>query len=258
MSQDDLLRHDTLQLLVERLCETGADAIMPTEYLFFENEDGQSRYIPIGIPTLQDKVITGKDAFRLILDYSIPGFSLWPTKIIKQYRVPTDTFNCDEYSQRLWLSKCKKVAFSTGVFLYRCDNPDAITKNHSPLHYEATFTNAMILLLAEKVLSGEDTLLNELATAYFTNMYSLMLLYLQRISTYSSTARKKIESCFAKAYPILRRRAAAKGWKLRLSKQNYTIMKIVVAMKCLQYRIRGIVLSTDIDLPSITTPRKYL
>ena len=257
MSQDDLLLPETLQLLVTRLEETGADAVMPTEYLYFEGKNGQSKRIPIGIPTLQDKVITGKDAFRLILDYSIPGFSLWPTNIIKQWGVPTETFNADEYSQRLWISQCRNVAFSTGVFLYRCDNPDAITKRHSPLHYEVVLTNAMILSLTEEVLAHEDTLLNELATIYFTDFFSRMLLYQQRKSKYSLSTRKKVESCFAKAHPILKKRAIAKDWKLCISKQNYTVMKAVAALKCLQYRFKGVTLSTDIDLPPITTPRKY-
>lgn len=257
MSQDDLLLPETLQLLVNRLEETGADAVMPTEYLYFEKDDGQSKYIPIGVPSLQDKVITGKDAFRLILDYSIPGFSLWPTRIIKQYEVPTETFNADEYLQRLWISQCRNVAFSTGVFLYRCDNPEAITKRHSPLHYEVVLTNAMIMSLAEDVLSNEDTLLDELATAYFTDLYSRMLLYHQRKSGYSPTTRKRVESCFAKAYSTLRKRAMAKNWKTRISKHSYTSMKMVVALKCMRYRFKGVTLSTDIDLPPITTPRKY-
>lgn len=257
MSQDDLLENDSIELMVAKQKETGADTVMTNEYLYFEDRGDDSKIL-IGVPDLMDKVIDGKDALRLMLDYQIPGFALWSTEIIKAVGVSTETFNADELAQRQWIARSKKVAFSRGVFLYRCDNPQAITKHHTPLHYESILTDAMLLLFVEKELVGENDLIRELANRYYKQLYKLMILFRQHRSQYSKPEKKRVKLFFQKAYQILRTRETLPNWKFRVSRWGYPFLQAVVLFKATQFSLRGVDIINDMDLKPIQTPRRYL
>ena len=257
MSQDDLLEPDCIELMVAKQKETGADVVMANEYVFFENREENAK-IPIGISSLMDEVISGKDALRLMLDYQIPGFALWSTDLIKTIGISDDAFNSDELAQRMWVARSKKVAFSKGVFLYRCDNPQAITKHHSPLHYESILTDAQLFLFAEKELAGEDELIQELANRYYYQLYRLMILFLQHKNQYTKAEKKHVKPFFRKAYRILRTHESLPNWKFRLSKHGYPLLWFVVLFKTTQYSLRGVDLINNMDPKPIRTPRRYL
>lgn len=255
MSQDDLLEHNSIELMVTKQKETGADTVMANEFLYYGPE--KESWIPIGIPTLMNRIIDGKDALRLMIDYQIPGFALWKTEIIKNVGVFSETYNGDELAQRQWIAKSKKVAFSQGVFFYRCNNPQSITRSHQ-LHYESVLTDAMLLLFIEKELAGEDTLIGELGNDYFTRLYMLMIMYLQHRHEYSKSERKRIMPFFLKTYRILRNRESLTNWKFRLSKINYILMWLVVLLKTIQYSNKHEGTINRIEIKPIHTPRKYL
>ena len=257
MSQDDLLAPDSIELMVAKQKETGAETVMADEYLYFEKQNKDS-WIHIGIPELMDKVIAGKDALRLMLDYKIPGFALWRTETIRQIGVSTETFNGDELAQRQWIAQSNKVAFSRGVFLYRCDNPQAISRLNLSLLSESIFTDAKLLLFVEKELAGEDALISELGNIYFTRLYKLMIMFLQHRQQQSKNKQKHIKLFLHKAYCILHTRVSLPNWKYKLSRMNYSIMWMVVSFKKLQYTLRNVDIINDIDMMTIQTPRKYL
>lgn len=257
MSQDDLLEPDSIELMVAKQKETGADTVMTDEYLYYGKQ--KESWIRIGIPSLMDCVIDGKDALRLMLDYQIPGFALWNTKIIKEIGVPTDTYNSDELAQRMWIARSKKVVFSRGIFLYRCDNYQSITRS-SQRYYESVLTDAMLLIFVEKELKGEELLLEELANIYFHRLYILMIKYLQHRHQYFKSERKHIKSYLVKAYRILRTRESLPNWKFWLSSKNFTLMWAVTLFKKIQfsYRHEDIINSISLLNKPIQTPRKFL
>jgi glycosyltransferase involved in cell wall biosynthesis len=240
MSQDDVIETDLLESLVLRQKETGADAVMPTEYAYFEDKP-REEWPLYGIPELMDKVISGKKAFKLMIDYQIPGFALWRTDIIKQGGMRTDTFNCDELAQRHWASLCNKVAFSHGVFLWRCDNPQAITKADSPRRYEVAYTHALLLQLAERVLADDKAFLEELGNLYFFKLFKSMVLFKHKHKNYQLQDAIRVNYCHKKAYDILRTRNTLKNWKYHIGGINYCFMKVVVEFKYRQQKKRGVI-----------------
>lgn len=256
MSQDDILEPDSIELMVAKQKETGADTVMANEYLYFEEQKKES-WIQIGLPSLMDNVIDGKDALRLMLDYQIPGFALWNTKTIREIGVPTDTYNGDELAQRQWIARSRKVAFSRGVFLYRCNNMQSITRIPQ-LYYESILTDAMLLLFVKKELAGEDQLLDELGNNYFTRLYLLMIKFLQHKQQYTKAERKHIKSFLLRAYQILHTLETLSNWKFKLSSKSYTLMWMVVLFKKTQYAFRHAEKITSIELEPLHTPRKYL
>ena len=258
MSQDDLLESNTLELLVNRQVETDSDAVIPHEIHYFSNQPSEKLHHLKGIKGDTSQVVSGKDAFRLMIDYSISGRALWPTSVIKRIGMPTDTFNSDELAQRLWALECGRIAFSDAVFLYCRDNPGSITQRCSPLHFESVLTNALLFQHAGQALSGETALLGEMANNYFYDLYLRMLQYAQKRRNYPSAQRKRIKQCFYSAYLILHDFESLSNWKFRFSKICYPLMWLVIIFKKIQYAFRGIDIMLDMDLKPIRTPRKYL
>lgn len=239
MSQDDLLEPDLLQSLVQRQRDTNADAVMPTEYAYFENMP-REEWPLYGKPELIDKVISGKEAFKLMIDYQIPGFALWRTDIIKQGGMRTDTYNCDELAQRHWVSLCNKVAFSRGVFLWRRGNPQAITRTDTALHYETSFTHALLLQLAEDVLSNEKDFVLGLGNRYFHQLFLAMIDFRKKRNTFSDQERGRIAYCNKQAYRILHGYNSQSNWKYKIGSINFFFINLIVEFKYLQFRVRTI------------------
>lgn len=248
MSQDDLLEPNSLILLAEDQAKADADAVVPSEYIYFENGTGTDRPF-IGKRDLIGKVIDGTAAFRLMLDYSISGFTLWKTDIIRANGIRTDTFNTDELAQRQWISCCNRVAFSRAVFYYRCDNLQSITKQLYPFTYGSVYTNALLLQLANQVCPSDKKLQESLANNYFLVLYYRMIQYLQHQKDYTVAEKKTIRKHFRKAHNILRHQVTLPNWKYYIGRICYPMMELVTLFKYFQYRQRGILLHDDIDIP---------
>jgi SAM-dependent methyltransferase len=126
-SQDDLFSPDWLARMRARAAETGADAVIP-DVVLHHDDGATTQRVLAGIAGDRSAVLTGREACRLSLDWSIPGNALWNARLVRQCGFEEFAMNSDEYSVRRLFLACNKVAFCEGRFLYRQDNPDAVTK----------------------------------------------------------------------------------------------------------------------------------
>lgn len=126
-SQDDSFSEDWLDCMYARAIETEADAIIPDLVFWHENEPYKNRILS-GVNGDRNVQLNGRQAFLLSLDWTIPGNALWKTWLVREIGYFDFGMNADEYTARLYFLKCNKVAFSGGVFYYRQDNVEAITK----------------------------------------------------------------------------------------------------------------------------------
>lgn len=247
MSQDDLLKPDTLMQLVQRQQETGADAVIPHEIHYHAGLSEEQQHHLKGIKGDTTLVISGREAFRLMIDYSISGRALWRSDIIRNVGISADTFNADELAQRQWALACDKVAFSDAVFLYCRDNPEAITTKHSPRHYDSCLTNALLLQLASKVFPDDLRLLTRMANGYYDYLLKMELIYGQHKRGYTPQERQRAASMMHQAYLILHRRHSLKGKKNRITSINYIALQIVIRLKTFQNNRQGICLEDNFD-----------
>jgi glycosyltransferase involved in cell wall biosynthesis len=129
-SQDDLFSEDWLSSLVAAARRTGADAVLP-DVVFFRDDRPAGRGL-VGLHGDRSVVLTGREAFAYSLDWTVPGNALWRMALVRD--VGFDRFGpfSDEYAVRRWFLRCRVVAFCDGIFYYRQDNPEAITKKASP------------------------------------------------------------------------------------------------------------------------------
>lgn len=154
MSHDDLISNDCIELLVRAQERTGADCVIPTCVGFeSDNLNPEARFEAFNKKSdVSDRTnMTGVDAFFTMLDYSIPGFALWRTSLIRSCGMPTESFNSDEGMQRIWASRCKIVSFEDKAKFYYRMVEGSITRGLKPYHYASLLTDARILEEARKI-----------------------------------------------------------------------------------------------------------
>lgn len=128
-SQDDLFSNDLIEKMVIRQIQTNADAIIPDMEYYFENSNKNKRII--GLNGDRDIVLNGRQACIESLNWNIHGFAMMNKKLFLNQFFPEDAFDSDEFITRKLFFESNKVAFCQGVFFYRQDNLEAITKTFS-------------------------------------------------------------------------------------------------------------------------------
>ncbi|TFF35525.1 glycosyltransferase family 2 protein [Mucilaginibacter psychrotolerans] len=146
-SQDDLFSPDLLEKGVESAKKFGSDAIVPEMFLYYSDTDLR--------PFNSDKrllgtTITGKEAFTLSLKWTIHGFVLWRMDTVKKVGYFDFNISSDEYTTRMLFYNSTKVSFSDGVFYYRQNNPNAITKKWNINQIGFVETNLKLLFFLEE------------------------------------------------------------------------------------------------------------
>ena len=132
-SQDDIFSLDIIEKMVQRQNETSADSVLPDMEYYFENQQNNKKIIGLnGDKTIE---LSGKEALIASLDWSIHGFALFKSSLLKAEFFPEDAFDSDEYVTRKLFFKSNKVVFSNGLFQYRQDNANAITKTFSKKNF---------------------------------------------------------------------------------------------------------------------------
>lgn len=149
-SQDDLFSPDWLAKMVARAVETGADAVVPDVVLHHPSQPGSDRIIS-GLRGDRSVELTGREALQHSLDWTIPGNALWNADLVKFFRFAEFGLNSDEYSGRMFFLNANKVVFSEGIFYYRQDNAEAVTKKttHRTFDYPYTQLRLYQMLYAE-------------------------------------------------------------------------------------------------------------
>lgn len=142
MSQDDLLSETCLENMYNKAVTTNADAVIPDVYYFFENNPVQKTII--GVNGNRGIELTNREAVVLSLDWGIAGNALWSANIVKRFKYAEFGINADEYSVRTFFMACNKVVFTEGIFFYRQDNPNAITKKLSFKSFDLPYTHFML------------------------------------------------------------------------------------------------------------------
>ena len=169
-SQDDLFSKDLLEkgfLLGE---ENNADAVVPDVEFYFKEDSSKRQLQSIrGVNGDRSRVLEGREAFVLSLDWTIHGFVLWKMDVVRNVGFATYGLSSDEYTTRLFFFHSKKVVFSDGIFYYRQDNPGAITKkwNINQLDYIETFRRLNVFAVQNKMQPDEVAITNRLMLDHF-------------------------------------------------------------------------------------------
>lgn len=132
-SQDDLFSVDLVEKMVKRQKETNADSVLPDMEFYYQNRTDNKRIV--GLNQERDVLLDGRQACVASLSWNIHGFTMTSKKIYEGEIFPEDSFDSDEFMTRKILFKSNEVAFCDGVFYYRQDNLNAITKDFTKKNY---------------------------------------------------------------------------------------------------------------------------
>jgi hypothetical protein len=163
-SQDDLFSPDWLASLHARALETGADAVIPEVVLHHHGEPARDRSL-IGLAGDTRAQLSGREACLRSLDWSIPGNALWNARLVRRLGFEEFGLNSDEYSVRRFFLECNKVVFSGGKFLYRQDNPDAVTRRMNAGTFDWPYTQLRLAQLLQEYGFPADVVSKEIDAA---------------------------------------------------------------------------------------------
>ncbi|GIX50894.1 glycosyltransferase [Sphaerotilus sulfidivorans] len=148
-SQDDLFSPDWLAQMRARAEAIGADAVIPDVVLHHPDNTALDRTLS-GLAGDRQVILTGRQACLHSLDWSIPGNALWRADLVRRFGFEDWAINGDEYTVRRLFLACERVAFSAGRFLYRRDNPEAVTRRVSPSLFDWPITQWRLARLLEE------------------------------------------------------------------------------------------------------------
>jgi glycosyltransferase involved in cell wall biosynthesis len=202
-SQDDLFSPDWLRAMHTRAVETDADATIPDLVFYYENPRINDKLLS-GIFGKKERVLSSREAFKYSLKWTIPGNALWRSILVKKYKFFDFGMNADEYSSRYLFLHSNKVVFSGGVFYYRQNNPNAITKKFSIKMFDYPYTDFRLWQLSKEFEFDMETQTDLLMRSIRGLMYFGPLAYLPKYRS----ALPKIKECYAKledsnAYDLL-------------------------------------------------------
>lgn len=191
-SQDDIFSDDWLGCMYAKAQQSGADAVIPDLVFYHENNPNKNRLIS-GLLGDKNYILTSREAVTYSLDWTIPGNALWNIRLLREIGFYDFGMNADEYTVRVFYSNCNKIVFSDGIFFYRQDNPDAITKKLSLKTFDLPYTNLRLFLLLRDKNFPLELQINHILLSIRG------LIYFNSLTFFSKSMRpgkKKIRYCF--------------------------------------------------------------
>lgn len=227
-SQDDLFSDNLLEKMYIRATESNADAVIPDMAWYTgpaENYNGLS-----GVKGEKYLALTGKEAFIHSLDWTIHGFSLRKMDLVKKIGYDDLAMNSDEYITRKFYLNCNKVVFSEGIFFYRQDNANAITKKISIGLYDFIITNNRIIKLIIEAGCNNNVLKAFIADTF--NLINGMKHNLKILkTTFSSNDYQKAQKIVNEGYrELISTAIEQKFYDLLKYKRKYSSKKVPVGL----------------------------
>jgi len=204
-SQDDIFSSDLLEKNVGVAKTLNVDAVVPDMILYWDNKNSKRGIF--GINGDRSRVITGREAVDLSLDWTIHGFVLWKMETVRSVGFYDFGMNSDEFTTRALYLGSKKVAFSDGKFYYRQNNTNAITKRWNANQLDCFDTSHRLETFLLNNGFNEDAIY-KVHRIIFIDLIRLQLMYLRnktRMSTPDQLmATRGIKSAYYANYPKIK------------------------------------------------------
>lgn len=222
MSQDDTIDSNCLEVLIERALELDADVVIPNMLLKYDNEKYDTCNCSYPPNNNYKQVLSGKEAFYLVVDFSLNGFALIRMNLFKDPRCDTRFYDSDEYNTRMQYLWANKVAFADTNFYYFQGNPEAITHKFSLRRFQRLSTAIILYDSYLKVFNDKkhvEKLMEQLMHIYID---STVLLYLN-IEKLNKYQIKEVKALFKN----FENKISFSNFKLYLLKKQYKYYEII-------------------------------
>lgn len=179
------------------------DAIIPDALIYFSNNEKKNYKIS---PKNKNAILTGKEAFVLSLDWSISGFALFRTEIVKKCGYYTDGgMNGDEYSVREFYMNCNKVIFASrdDVYYKYIQVPVSLTKKMTPRLFDIYKTHMKLEELAKKH-KLPSKIIKKINRERYSIYKNLLIKYLKNKNSFTAKEQDTIEALLADNLSLLK------------------------------------------------------
>lgn len=185
VDSDDFIEEKCLEKAYKYAIDNDLDASIFKLFLYADKKIEEFKNI------YQNKILSGKEALKLSLDWNIPGVGLYKDNIIKKIKYDEGNINGDELSTRKFLFYSRRVGFTAGKYYYR-NNPESITRKFSLKQFDILKNKILIkdFLIENKIY---EEVKNEFERSNLKlTLSKLNLLYKNRLLI-NIVERKKIE-----------------------------------------------------------------
>jgi hypothetical protein len=183
--------------------ETNADAVLPDLVFFHENNRSKDRAL-IGVHGDRNVVLSNRDAVILSLEWKIPGNALWKASLVKRLGYADFGMFADEYSARVFFFHCNKIVFCDGIFYYRQDNPDAITRKPSYKQFDRPYNHFKLFEFLIDNHFDSEVYTKELMKAFLSLVQHKQEL-IANMANFSTAHQREAEKRIAYCYEAITR-----------------------------------------------------
>lgn len=229
MSHDDLLAPDAIEKMVAVAeSDPEIDCVLVRMVMFesnFSNPEPRFGWLNEKYDsTDRSRVLNGQEAFDQALDYSLPGFSLWRTDLIRREGMPTRYYSSDDMMHRIWKLRCRKVAFSDALFGYR-QAAGAITRGYGMRQYRALEMHDELAAILDQCEFVTCERRDYVIYGWYKFLRQHQAWYVRHRSDYTAEERREIRS-------IIRRSHRAIGSRVRGHRPGLQARIIALSAKC--------------------------
>lgn len=206
LDADDLLGDDDyVEKLLKRQRKTNADSVI-SRFCCFENEDKDVVWSLPNDGFDLSQVVDGESACLL----TIPNWQIGLNGSLIRRVLYEGSFpfsegewaNLDEVRGREVLIKCKSVAFSDANYYYR-KNPASITRAISPILFDRSINDAVLVRFAQKFFPQNKVLINDLAHKHFSMLRTRIVDYENIKDKLSIEECNRVEKALAQSYHLM-------------------------------------------------------
>lgn len=222
-SQDDLFSPDLFEKSISRSLETDADFVLPVMKWYFGKNDIRDGYA--GVNGDIKTVLSGREALLLSLDWRINGTGLIKMELIRKIGWYDYGYDSDDYTARVLFLNSNRVVFSSGIFYYRQNNPNAITQKFSSIQFESLQTSIKLeKLLLDNGFSKDDILFMNSIT--YNKLIYYIKLFFRNKKVLDKNERKKTRAILKKSWIKIDKNFLSKEDKKRLVNKYFIICYI--------------------------------
>lgn len=233
LDADDVISSDMLQKYEDILSKRKLDIVVPVAECFRDTGEIVWRKEPPDNDYKQE--IAGIEAFRLSLDWILPGWFLVNMKLLKQIKYDPILINGDEFTTRKLFMNASKVGFSECIYRYRENLVSTTKKSSNEVRmYECLITDLNIYNYAIEY-NVPRIVENECASKLAASVIHHMSKYHRRKIGYSETEKQKVEEIISTVFNSMSvdiwKKSKAKHFCIYLiSLGSYKYFSIVIAV----------------------------
>ena len=251
LDTDDCLSPDYITETLKVALKTNADVVMPELMMDYKSKIVKQWSFNDKHGLNKGLIIEPREAFIRTFPWTVHGLNLYKAQHIKKYALSKisdlNNYNADEYLTRFLLLFANKIVVSKGIYYYRANNINSITRSFSLKKLGAIKTCSALYTLAK------ENNFNEIELSYISND-SCSVLYALKLELIEHNKSLSKKDSYA-SHKAITMEARSANWTNTLNldtlkmKIRYTVIKLPRSVSISLYSLYKFIKHIRISLP---------